>query len=60
MRISLYPHRSIKLLEVSHVDSADATGREQQHETFCCDAVKVPLTSNTFDATLCIGTLLRC
>jgi hypothetical protein len=37
------------------VDGADATGRERQHETFCCDAVKVPLTSNTFDATLCIG-----
>jgi hypothetical protein len=47
--------RSIKLLEVSHTDSSGATGREAQHETFCCDAVKVPLTSDTFDATLCIG-----
>lgn len=45
--------RSIKLLEVSHLDSEG--GRDQQHETFCCDAVKVPLTSDTFDATLCIG-----
>ena len=38
--------RSLKLLEVSHCN---------EHETFCCDGAKVPLTSDTFDATLCIG-----
>lgn len=38
--------RSLKLLEVS---------RSEENETFCCDAVKLPLTSDTFDATLCIG-----
>ena len=38
--------RSLKLLEVSHCN---------EHETFCCDGAKVPLTSDTFDSTLCIG-----
>jgi hypothetical protein len=44
--VSIGCDRSEKLLEVSHC---------AEHETFCCDAVKLPLTSNTFDATLCIG-----
>ena len=44
--ISIGCDRSIKLLEVSH---------SSEYETFCCDAVKLPLTSDTFDATLCIG-----
>lgn len=57
--------RSIKLLEVSRADTAtpgsgpNSNSREQLHETFCCDAVKLPLTSDTFDATLCIGKLNR-
>jgi ubiquinone/menaquinone biosynthesis C-methylase UbiE len=38
--------RSLKLLEVSNTP-------EKDHNTFCCDAVKVPLRSNAFDATLC-------
>lgn len=38
--------RSLKLLEVSS---------SRENETFCCDAVKLPLTSDSFDATLCIG-----
>jgi alkylated DNA repair protein alkB family protein 8 len=40
--------RSIRLLEVS---------ADQRHETFCCDAVKVPLRSDVFDAVLCIAVL---
>ena len=44
--ISIGCDRSAKLLEVSHT---------AEFETFCCDAVKLPLTSDTFDATLCIG-----
>ena len=63
--------RSIKLLEVCRDESSSSSnnnetttaiagaggtgGREQQHETFCCDAVSLPLTTDTFDATLCIG-----
>jgi hypothetical protein len=31
--------------------------RENSHETFCCDAIKLPLLSNFFDASLCIAVL---
>lgn len=40
--------RSIKLLEVS---------RDSKFETFCCDAVKLPLRTGVFDAVLCIAVL---
>ena len=40
--------RSMKLLEVS---------RDAQFETFSCDAVKLPLRSDVFDAVLCIAVL---
>lgn len=46
--ISIGCDRSLKLLEVSH---------DKAYESFCCDAVKLPLTSDTFDATLCIAVL---
>ena len=45
---SLGCDRSMKLLEVS---------RDSQFETFCCDAVKLPLRSDVFDAVLCIAVL---
>ena len=28
-----------------------------EFEAFCCDAVKLPLRSNAFDATICIAVL---
>lgn len=40
--------RSWTLLQVS---------KETAHETFCCDAVKLPLHSDTFDATICVAVL---
>lgn len=40
--------RSLRLLEVS---------REQTHETFACDAVKIPFLSRSFDAVICIAVL---
>ena len=40
--------RSLNLLQVS---------REPSHETFCCDAVKLPLVSDMFDVTICIAVL---
>jgi alkylated DNA repair protein alkB family protein 8 len=40
--------RSWKLLEVS---------RDIEHQTFCCDAVQLPLQDNSFDATMCIAVL---
>lgn len=40
--------RSVKLLEVSY---------DKAYEVFCCDAVKLPLRSDIFDATLCIAVL---
>jgi len=40
--------RSLKLLEVS---------QESSHETFACDAVKIPFLSGAFDATICIAVL---
>lgn len=40
--------RSTKLLEVS---------KEIDHETFACDAVKLPFVSNMFDAVICIAVL---
>lgn len=42
--------RSIKLLEVSFAPT-------EGHNTFCCDAVRLPLVSDAFDATLCIAVL---
>ena len=45
---SLGCDRSMKLLEVS---------RDVRYETFCCDAVKLPLRSDVFDAVLCIAVL---
>ena len=45
---SLGCDRSMKLLEVS---------RDLRYETFCCDAVKLPLRSDVFDAVLCIAVL---
>jgi alkylated DNA repair protein alkB family protein 8 len=46
--ISIGCDRSLKLLHVSH---------ENEYETFCCDAVKLPLCTDMFDATLCIAVL---
>jgi len=40
--------RSWTLLQVS---------KEPSHETFCCDAVKLPLCSDYFDATICVAVL---
>ena len=40
--------RSLKLLEVS---------KELNHETFCCDAVKLPFVTGMFDAVICIAVL---
>jgi alkylated DNA repair protein alkB homolog 8 len=40
--------RSWNLLQVS---------REPGHETFCCDAVKLPFVSGMFDAVVCIAVL---
>jgi alkylated DNA repair protein alkB family protein 8 len=53
--------RSTKLLEVSQndVESPGNTYNSSNHryETFSCDAVKLPLRSNVFDAALCIAVL---
>jgi len=46
--ISVGCDRSLNLLKVS---------REPGHETFCCDAVKLPLQSDAFDATICVAVL---
>eukprot|EP01038_Epipyxis_sp_PR26KG_P008479 gene8479-11462_t len=46
--VSIGCDRSFKLIQVS---------KEIGHETFCCDAVKLPLRSDMFDATLCIAVL---
>ncbi len=40
--------RSWGLLQVS---------KDPANETFCCDIVTLPLTSNTFDATICVAVL---
>lgn len=40
--------RSMKLLEVSN---------EENHETFCCDAVTLPFVTGMFDAVICIAVL---
>jgi len=40
--------RSWTLLQVS---------KEPGHEAFCCDAVKLPLVSDTFDAVICVAVL---
>ena len=53
--------RSIKLLEVSQNDddspSNSSNANTHRYETFSCDAVKLPLRSNVFDAALCIAVL---
>jgi len=53
--------RSIKLLEVSQNDdespSSSSNFSTHRYETFSCDAVKLPLRSNVFDAALCIAVL---
>ena len=46
--ISIGCDRSLNLLQVS---------KDSANETFCCDAVKLPLRSDCFDATLCIALL---
>jgi alkylated DNA repair protein alkB family protein 8 len=46
--ISIGCDRSLKLLEVSF---------QKEFETFACDAVKLPLQNNMFDATLCIAVM---
>jgi alkylated DNA repair protein alkB family protein 8 len=46
--LSIGCDRSLSLLEVSQAP---------MHETFCCDAVKVPLRSGVFDACICIAVL---
>jgi SAM-dependent methyltransferase len=45
---SLGCDRSLNLLDVS---------KDAHFETFCCDAVKLPLVSDRFDAVLCIAVL---
>lgn len=42
--------RSLQLLQVSNDPN-------RSHETFCCDAVLLPLLSNSFDAAVCIAVL---
>ena len=53
--------RSIKLLEVSQNDDespgSSSNFSTHRYETFSCDAVKLPLRSNVFDAALCIAVL---
>lgn len=44
----VYPHLPYLLLQVSH---------DAEFEAFCCDAVKLPLRSGAFDATICIAVL---
>lgn len=48
--ISIGCDRSLQLLRVSKLENSE-------HETFCCDAVVLPLLSNTFDAVICIAVL---
>lgn len=40
--------RSWNLLQVS---------KEPEHETFCCDIVKLPIVDDSFDATICIAVM---